>query len=163
MIHIKLFKYDAPTSPHKLDTAGRRLMSAQNQIVKARLERLVSSGICPAEDVTEYTDELRMLVHETINAKKVRLQSELLKALSSPLRLKILKLLNIREMCECEIMVAFDLTQPTASHHLEILEKAGLVKSRREGKWVFFKITNAKILNHIENLTSEANAHMKTP
>jgi len=59
-------------------------------------------------------------------------------------------------MCECEVMVAFGLTQPTASHHLEILEKARLVKSRREGKWIFFKLANAKILNLIENLASEA-------
>lgn len=133
-------------------------MTAQSQIVKERLERLISSGICPGEDVTKYAHELRMLVEETINAKKVKLQSRLLKVLSSPLRLKILHLLNIREMCECEVMVAFGLTQPTASHHLEILEKAGLVKSRREGKWIFFKLANAKILNLIENLASETSA-----
>ena len=42
-----------------------------------------------------------------------------------------------------EIML--DLTQPTASHHLGILERSGLVLSRREGKWVFYKIADAKV------------------
>jgi ArsR family transcriptional regulator len=37
-------------------------------------------------------------------------------------------------------MVALDLTQPTASHHLRILENVGLVKDRKEGKWVFYAL-----------------------
>jgi ArsR family transcriptional regulator len=37
-------------------------------------------------------------------------------------------------------MIALDLTQSTASHHLKILENAGLVKSRKEGKWVYYSL-----------------------
>jgi len=54
--------------------------------------------------------------------------------------------LNIREMRVCEIMVALDLTQPTASHHLGILETVGLVKDKREGKWVFYSLKNKRIM-----------------
>jgi ArsR family transcriptional regulator len=43
-------------------------------------------------------------------------------------------------MCVCEVMVALDLTQPTASHHLRILENIGLVKDRKDGKWVFYSL-----------------------
>jgi len=54
-------------------------------------------------------------------------------------------------MCVCEVMVALDLTQPTASHHLRILENVGLVKARKEGKWVFYALPDpahtANLLN----------------
>ena len=118
----------------------------QKPRVSKRLERLVKSGICPAEDVTKYASELRQLVHEITDENAVETRSRLFKALADETRLKILMLLNIREMCVCEIMVALNLTQPTASHHLGILEEVGLVRDRREGKWVFYSLKNKRIM-----------------
>ena len=118
----------------------------QKPRVSKRLERLVKSGICPAEDVSKYASELRQLVHEITDENAVKMQSRLFKALADKTRLKILMLLDIREMCVCEIMVALNLTQPTASHHLGILEAVGLVKDRREGKWVFYSLKNKRIM-----------------
>jgi ArsR family transcriptional regulator len=46
-------------------------------------------------------------------------------------------------------MVALDLTQPTASHHLGILENAGLVKDRKEGKWVFYSLSDPSLIRNI--------------
>lgn len=112
--------------------------------VSRRLERLVESGICPAEDVSKYAADLKELVSEIADEDEVRRLSHMFKALSDRTRLKILKLLDIREMCVCEIMVALNLTQPTASHHLGILEAAGLVKDRREGKWVFYSLKDKR-------------------
>jgi len=122
----------------------------QKPRVSKRLERLVKSGICPAEDVSEYASELRQLVRETTDENVVKMQSRLFKALADKTRLKILMLLDIREMCVCEIMVALNLTQPTASHHLGILESVGLVKDRREGKWVFYSLKNKRIMKLIK-------------
>jgi ArsR family transcriptional regulator len=60
-------------------------------------------------------------------------------------RLKILKLLAGQELCACEVMAALGLTQPTTSHHLGIMERAGVVASRREGKWVFYRLSNPRV------------------
>ena len=120
--------------------------------VSKRLERLVKSGICPAEDVSKYASELRQLVHEIIDENAVEKQSRLFKALADRTRLKILTLLDIREMCVCEIMVALGLTQPTASHHLGILEASKLVRDRREGKWVFYSLKNKRIVKLMKEL-----------
>ncbi|MBC7130036.1 helix-turn-helix transcriptional regulator [Candidatus Bathyarchaeota archaeon] len=79
------------------------------------------------------------------DAEEAERKSRIFKALADTTRLRILKLLVLREMCVCELMIALGLTQPTTSHHLKILENAGLVKSRKEGKWVFYKIANPKI------------------
>jgi ArsR family transcriptional regulator len=49
-------------------------------------------------------------------------------------------------------MVALALTQPTASHHLGILENAGLVKDRKEGKWVFYSLADAKLIGNMRKL-----------
>jgi len=128
----------------------------QKPRVSKRLERLVKSGICPAEDVSEYASELRQLVHEITDENAVKMQSRLFKALADKKRLEILTLLNIREMCVCEIMVALNLTQPTASHHLGILEAVELVKDRHEGKWVFYSLKNKHILELIKELMKKA-------
>jgi ArsR family transcriptional regulator len=49
-------------------------------------------------------------------------------------------------------MVALDLTQPTASHHLGILENVGLVKDRKEGKWVFYSVTDPRLVENMRRL-----------
>jgi predicted transcriptional regulator len=119
----------------------------QKPKISKRLERLVKSGICPAEDVSKYASELRQLVREMADEDIVKGQGRFFKALADTTRLKILMLLNVREMCVCEIMVSLDLTQPTASHHLGILETVGLVKDRREGKWVFYSLRDKRFPN----------------
>jgi len=125
----------------------------QKPKISKRLERLVKSGICPSEDVSKYASDLRQLVHEITDENTVKTQSRLFKALADTTRLKIMMLLDIREMCVCEIMVALDLTQPTASHHLGILEAVDLVKDRREGKWVFYSLKDKSVTNLIKNFT----------
>jgi len=119
----------------------------QKPKISKRLERLLRSGICPAEDVSKYASELRQLVHDITDENTVKTQSRLFKALADTTRLKIMMLLDIREMCVCEIMVALDLTQPTASHHLGILEAVDLVEARREGRWVFYSLRDKRFTN----------------
>lgn len=63
-----------------------------------------------------------------------------MKALSDPNRVKILKMLQHRVMCVCEIQAALGLAQPTVSKHLQILANAGLVASEKEGLWVNYRL-----------------------
>ena len=67
------------------------------------------------------------------------------KALSDETRLRILKLLEQGELCVCEIVAAFDMIQPKVSFHLAALKAAGLVKDRREGKWMHYKIDDSDL------------------
>lgn len=64
----------------------------------------------------------------------------LMKALSDPNRVKIVKMLQAREMCVCEIRAALGFAQPTISKHLKVLEDAGLVTSRKDGLFVNYRV-----------------------
>lgn len=67
--------------------------------------------------------------------------AEGLKALADPHRLKIMHMLTTRgEMCVCECMPALGLTQSNLSFHLKTLKQAGFIKSRKSGKWVYYRL-----------------------
>jgi ArsR family transcriptional regulator, lead/cadmium/zinc/bismuth-responsive transcriptional repressor len=108
--------------------------------VDKRLERLTESGICSCEKASERIGELKELANNIITTEEASKKSKFFKALGDSTRLKILGLLAIKELCVCEVMVALKLTQPTASHHLRILENVNLVSDRKEGKWVFYSL-----------------------
>jgi len=120
--------------------------------IDKRLQRLADSGICSGESASVYADKLRELADKNLSLEKSEAQTKVLKALADAIRLRILGLLSSREMCVCEVMVALDLTQPTASHHLRILENVGLVKDRKEGKWVFYSIANPELFEGMRKL-----------
>ena len=65
-----------------------------------------------------------------------------MKALSDPSRVKIMKMLQKRMMCVCEIQAALQVAQSTASKHLQILEDAGLVTSKKEGLWMNYMVAD---------------------
>ena len=63
------------------------------------------------------------------------------KALSDPTRVAIVNRLAADECCVCDLTAAFDLSQPTVSHHLRILRDAGLVEAERRGTWAFYRLS----------------------
>lgn len=113
---------------------------------------MAESGICSCEKASEYAGELRELAEKNINKEGALRKSKFFKALADATRLRILGLLAVREMCVCEVMVALDLTQPTASHHLRILENVGLVRDRKEGKWVFYSLCDPELASNLLHL-----------
>src|SRR3989442_3916402 len=68
------------------------------------------------------------------------------KALADPTRVRMLNLLaRNAELCVCDMHANFDLSQPTISHHLSLLKKAGLVESDVRGRWAFYRAVPAAI------------------
>jgi ArsR family transcriptional regulator len=67
-----------------------------------------------------------------------------MKALSDPNRVKIVKMLQHRSMCVCEMQAALDIAQPSVSKHLKILEEAGLVVSQKDGMWVNYYLSDGE-------------------
>lgn len=69
---------------------------------------------------------------------------KVMKALSDPNRVKIIKMLQQRVLCVCEIKAALSVAQPTVSKHLKLLEDAGLVTSDKDGLWVNYRLTDGR-------------------
>ena len=67
-----------------------------------------------------------------------------MKALSDPTRVKILKILERRSMCVCELQTALGTAQSTTSKHLKILEDAGLATSYKDGLWVNYTLADGR-------------------
>ena len=77
--------------------------------------------------------------------------SKKLKVLSDPKRLEIVDMLSCEELYACEILEKFDISQPTLSSDMKKLEDANIIKSRKEGKNVFY-IVNKESLDELYNL-----------
>ena len=76
----------------------------------------------------------------------------LFKAISDQTRLKIVDLLSCGEMCACQILDNFNITQPTLSYHMKILCESGIVNGRRDGAWMYYSINGGAIENISEFL-----------
>jgi len=66
--------------------------------------------------------------------------AKVMKALSDPTRLKIVKMLQHKTLCVCEIQAALGHSQPNVSKHLKILQEAGLVEFQKDGLWVNYAL-----------------------
>ena len=83
------------------------------------------------------------LVGEPIDEASAAGLAQVFKALGDPVRLRLVSLIGARqggEACVCDLTGAFDLTQPTISHHLKVLREAGIIDSERRGTWVYYRL-----------------------
>jgi len=67
------------------------------------------------------------------------------KALADETRMKILEMLSCGEMCACDILESFNITQPTLSYHLKALTDCRLINSRKDGSWMRYSINAEKV------------------
>ena len=75
-----------------------------------------------------------------------------MKALSDPNRVKIVKILQHKSMCVCELQAALGVAQPTVSKHLKILEEAGFVTYEKHGLWVNYRLTDGSSSPYVASL-----------
>ena len=88
------------------------------------------------------------LLSEPLTADQAARIAPLLKALADPVRLRLLSLVGAHadgEACVCDLNDAFDLSQPTISHHLKVLHEAGLLERDKRGVWVYYRVNRAAI------------------
>ncbi|MBW1736855.1 MAG: winged helix-turn-helix transcriptional regulator [Deltaproteobacteria bacterium] len=77
---------------------------------------------------------------------------KVMKALSDPNRVRIIKMLQHKMMCVCEIQKALQVSQPAVSKHLKLLEDAGLVSFRKDGLWVNYHLTDGNESPYVASL-----------
>ena len=95
-------------------------------------------------------------VEDVINTlpsdKTLEENAAVLKSLADPTRLKIIHLLKNGELCVCQILEAIDKSQSTISHHLNMMKKEGVLSARKQGKWIYYKLTNDDIIQSLEKI-----------
>jgi ArsR family transcriptional regulator len=95
-------------------------------------------------DLCSTTPIVREPVGETAAAEL----AQVFKAMGDPVRLRLVSMIGAHqggEVCVCGLTPAFDLTQPTISHHLKVLKEAGLIDSERRGTWVYYRLVPAAL------------------
>ena len=88
------------------------------------------------------------LTQTPLDADQAHHIAPLLKALADPVRLRLMSLVASHadgEACVCDLNDAFDLSQPTISHHLKVLHDVGLLDRSKRGVWVYYKAQPAAL------------------
>lgn len=80
--------------------------------------------------------------------------SKVLKAISDPNRMKIIDILSCGSQCACDILEHFDFTQPSLSHHMKVLEKAGIVSVSKQGQWHHYQLKEEFITSFMDTMMS---------
>lgn len=94
---------------------------------------LTDGGCCPPA----------ALLHEPLSAQAAADLAVKLKALADPVRLQLFSAIASHsggEACVCDISTGVEVSQPTVSHHLKVLRKAGLLTSQRRASWVYYAV-----------------------
>ena len=94
------------------------------------------------------------LTREPLSAESADRIAPLVKAIADPVRLRLVSLVASHadgEACVCDLNDAFDLSQPTISHHLKLLHEAGLLDREKRGVWVYYRV-NAGALSDLAAL-----------
>ena len=97
-----------------------------------------------------HKDIVETVRHQIPDEKRVKVLAEFYKAFSDSTKVKILWALDISEMCVCDLAVLTNLTKSAISHQLSSLKEMNLVKSRKEGKNVYYSLADSCVREILE-------------
>lgn len=103
-----------------------------------------------------HEDEIQSAIAAEVPVAKLLGLAELFKVLGDPSRLRVIQALGAAELCVCDLSAALDMSQSAVSHQLAILRSARLVRSRREGKSIFYALDD----EHVGQLFAIASTHL---
>lgn len=109
-------------------------------------------------DIIEIHEDLLKIVNETMpDETKLYDLAELFKIFGDSTRIRILFVLFEAEVCVCDLAQVLNMTQSAISHQLKILKQSKLVKSRRDGKSIFYSLAD----NHVRTIIAQGCEHIE--
>ena len=127
-------------------------------IIKVKRENELKVMLCCCEDIIntdEYFKELQELGENLRKDNQLNNLLVFLNAISNKERLIIFSSLKEKDRCVCELEVILNKSQPSISHHLRILEGAGLIRGWKKGKFTHYDIIKEKISSYLDLLNQE--------
>jgi ArsR family transcriptional regulator len=121
-------------------------------------EKEIKDKLIKCEDVENvhlHFKKLRNLGNKLFRDHKYKELIEFLNALSNIKRLLILNILKEKDRCVCELEAVLDESQPSISHHLKILENAGLIRGWKKGKFTHYDVVQDQINFYLNLLNQE--------
>lgn len=124
-------------------------MSLNESQLKERISGMFNDGIIENLTVDDSLMGLHLLKEEFKSKNYLKSEKNTIsyfKALSNPHRLKIIKLIKNGIKCSCQLEFALELSQPTISHHLKILQQAKIISIKPKGKWRLISLNETPII-----------------
>ncbi len=115
------------------------------------------NGVACCDCLCVHEDLLRKVTAQMPKEEKLYDLAELFKVFGDSTRIRILFVLFEAEVCVCDLAEALQMTQSAVSHQLKILKQAKLVKSRREGKSIFYSLAD----NHVRAIIGQGLEHIE--
>ena len=133
-------------------TIDRRHIANDSMMIDTIAERFERCQYVPVNDLANRTPaELccTPLLQGTLDEEQATELAEVLKALADPIRLRLVSIVassDAGEVCACDLPALVDRSQPTVSHHLSLLVKAGLLDREQRGKWAWFRLRRERLM-----------------
>jgi DNA-binding transcriptional ArsR family regulator len=103
---------------------------------------------CSPEECENIVKEVNNAFTILTDTTEIQRRAQLFRGLGHEVRLRILGLLAVQELCTCEIVAALESATSTIVHHLRVLAEGGLIASRKVGKFTIFRLNNELLIHH---------------